>query len=318
MRVGEKETSEQAAIVARYEDLFTREQLDALAHDETEVADDGRERLTRLRLMCEGGILVRELAERDDALENALLAARVPWQGEELPLRTRSSASRDACLVRRAGRARRRGAAGVRVVQRRPEVAPGGARGARCRALRRGEPGGAQRGGEGNRARASARGARRHARGDDRRLHDGTRPVVRPPPRRGARCNPVVRARGVAATAVTARDDVHARAIGAGVQRHTRRARPRPRSRERHPARPRRPAAEVAARVCHPLGPAAARASHHPRAGRPARLRGLSPRGRSRAALRGLRSGASVRVPAAVPRPRADRDLLVPARLDRP
>ena len=154
-----------------------------------------------------------------------------PVAGRGAAVAQRSSASRDACLVRRAGRARRRGAAGVRVVQRRPEVAPGGARGARCRALRRGEPGGAQRGGEGNRARASARGARRHARGDDRRLHDGTRPVVRPPPRRGARCNPVVRARGVAATAVTARDDVHARAIGAGVQRHTRRARPRSRSR---------------------------------------------------------------------------------------
>ena len=30
VRVGEKETSEQAAIVARYADLFTREQLDAL------------------------------------------------------------------------------------------------------------------------------------------------------------------------------------------------------------------------------------------------------------------------------------------------
>ena len=44
--------------------------------------------MTRLRLTCEDGIAVRELAERDDALENALLAARVPWQGEELPLRT--------------------------------------------------------------------------------------------------------------------------------------------------------------------------------------------------------------------------------------
>ncbi len=34
VRVGEKETSEQAAIVRRYEDLFTREQLDALREAE--------------------------------------------------------------------------------------------------------------------------------------------------------------------------------------------------------------------------------------------------------------------------------------------
>ena len=34
VRVGEKETSEQAAIVARYADLFTREQLDALREAE--------------------------------------------------------------------------------------------------------------------------------------------------------------------------------------------------------------------------------------------------------------------------------------------
>ena len=88
VRVGEKESSEQAAIVARYADLFTREQLEALRVAEDTAGDEGRERLTRLRLTCEGGILVRALAERDDALENALLAARVPWQGEQLPLRS--------------------------------------------------------------------------------------------------------------------------------------------------------------------------------------------------------------------------------------
>jgi hypothetical protein len=88
VRVGQKETSEQAAIVARYADLFTREQLGSL-HDEEDAAEgDERERLTRLRLTCEGGIVVRELAEREDALENAILATRVPWEGEELPLRT--------------------------------------------------------------------------------------------------------------------------------------------------------------------------------------------------------------------------------------
>ena len=87
VRVGEKETSEQAAIVARYAGLFSREQVDALREQEVAAADDDRERLYRLRKTCEAGIISAELAERDDALENAILAARVPWQGEELPLR---------------------------------------------------------------------------------------------------------------------------------------------------------------------------------------------------------------------------------------
>jgi hypothetical protein len=88
VRVGEKETSEQAAIVARYADLFTRPQLEALLDAERAADSDARERLYRLRKTCESGIVVAELAERDDALENALLAARVRWDGEELPLRS--------------------------------------------------------------------------------------------------------------------------------------------------------------------------------------------------------------------------------------
>ncbi|MGH3130762.1 MAG: hypothetical protein ACRDNX_08090, partial [Gaiellaceae bacterium] len=89
VRVGEKEISEQAAIVARYGDLFSRQQLDALR--EAEEAESGaaeRERLYRLRKTCEGGLVTAELAERDDALENALLAARVTFRGEEMSLRT--------------------------------------------------------------------------------------------------------------------------------------------------------------------------------------------------------------------------------------
>ncbi len=88
VRVGEKETSEQAAIVARYADLFTREQLEVLR--ETEGATNGAEQeaIARLRITCQEGIVERELVEREDALENALLAARVAWKGEELPLRS--------------------------------------------------------------------------------------------------------------------------------------------------------------------------------------------------------------------------------------
>jgi hypothetical protein len=87
VRVGEKETSEQAAIVARYEDLFTREQLETLSAEEEGAAQQERERLYRLREACAGGIVVRELAERSDRLENAILAERITYEGEELPLR---------------------------------------------------------------------------------------------------------------------------------------------------------------------------------------------------------------------------------------
>jgi hypothetical protein len=88
VRVGEKETSEQAAIVARYADLSTRRQLDALREAESAADGDERERLYRLRKTCESGIVAAELAEREDELENAILAARVSFQGEELPLRS--------------------------------------------------------------------------------------------------------------------------------------------------------------------------------------------------------------------------------------
>ena len=89
VRVGEKEVSERAEIVARYRDLFSREQLDALRGAEQEAADDNdRERLYRLRKTCEAGVVSAELAEREDALENAILAARVEFKGEELPIRS--------------------------------------------------------------------------------------------------------------------------------------------------------------------------------------------------------------------------------------
>jgi hypothetical protein len=86
VRVGEKETSEQAAIVARYADLFTRGQHARLREAEASAGDDV-ERVFRLREACEGGIVMAELAERLDALENAILAARVSHGGRELPLR---------------------------------------------------------------------------------------------------------------------------------------------------------------------------------------------------------------------------------------
>jgi hypothetical protein len=91
VRVGEKETSEQAAIVARYASLFTRDQHTALKGAEAGEGD-GQERLARLRDACEGGIVMAELAERIDALENAILACRVVHDGEQVPLRAAQAA----------------------------------------------------------------------------------------------------------------------------------------------------------------------------------------------------------------------------------
>jgi hypothetical protein len=89
VRVGEKETSEQASIVARHADLFTPEQLEALRAAEADAVDaDEQERLYRLRRTCEAGIVDAELAGREDELANALLAARLTFDGDEIPLRT--------------------------------------------------------------------------------------------------------------------------------------------------------------------------------------------------------------------------------------
>jgi hypothetical protein len=88
VRVGEKERSEAAAIVARYADLFTREQLDHLREQEDAATEDReRERLHRLRKSCEGGLLARELVHLQDEVQNELLAIRVTYRGEEMPLR---------------------------------------------------------------------------------------------------------------------------------------------------------------------------------------------------------------------------------------
>ena len=88
VRVGEKVTSEQAAIVERFRDLFRHEQLEALRQAEESAPVGERERLYRLRKTCDSGIVAAELAGREDELENAILAVRLTWRGEELPLRS--------------------------------------------------------------------------------------------------------------------------------------------------------------------------------------------------------------------------------------
>jgi len=88
VRVGEKETSDQAAIVARYADLFSRDQLDSLHEAEQAAHDpDEQERIYRLRKTCEEGLISAQLVEKEDALENAELSATVVFRGETMPLR---------------------------------------------------------------------------------------------------------------------------------------------------------------------------------------------------------------------------------------
>src|SRR3954471_24619907 len=90
VRVGEKEVSEQAAIVARYADLFSREQLAALREEEhgrdgergEGSSGGGGGGFYRLPKTGESGLGAAELAERDDELENAQLAARVKFKHE--------------------------------------------------------------------------------------------------------------------------------------------------------------------------------------------------------------------------------------------
>ena len=122
--MGEKETSEQAAIVARYADLFTREQLETLAGAEAAAAGDDREEIARLRLTCQEGIVDRELAEREDALENALLAARVALGRRRASAPLGPGAPGRRGRLRRPRRARRRRARGVGLLQRRAPLAP--------------------------------------------------------------------------------------------------------------------------------------------------------------------------------------------------
>lgn len=92
VRVGEKDVSEHAAIVARYADLFTPEQLEVLREAaRAETNADERERLYRLRKTCESGLVATRIAPLQDALQNAELAAEVEYRGETLPLRTASA-----------------------------------------------------------------------------------------------------------------------------------------------------------------------------------------------------------------------------------
>ena len=315
MRVGEKETSEQAAIVARYADLFTREQHAALKA----VEDAAAEGEPRAALPAAGGLCrrrsSRELAEARTARERRpRRTGRV--QGRDLPLRT---AQAKLALLDDYARARRARAAGrrrLRRVQRRP------ARAARAR-RRRSTPSSpaspirsAQRGAQGHRP-ARALGARWP-----------TPPAGRMrPSRRSASAGSTGSSARSARTSPCPAHVAYVRRLSPLAELYTKeRAVPvcletltrlgfdlaaDSRIQLDLDDRP----AEEPACLRDRLRSARGRPPDHPRAGRAARLPGASPRGGARPALRGLRPGAAVHVPPALARPRADRDLLVPGRV---
>ena len=301
----------------RFADLFSREQLDALREaEEARVGRRARAALPAAQDLRVGPRLGRARRARGRAREPAARGARhVPGRGDAAP--ERAGPARGAAVVRGSRGARRDPGRGERAVQRRPARADARRRGARRRLLGHRRSDRAERGGEGDLAARALEGAR------SRRATLATRASARCA-RRGSR--------GCSATTVPTIPSSYHTAYMRRLSplestytkdrateiclRDARGARLRPERTAEHQARSRRPAAEVAARVCDRERPAEGRAPDHARAGRAARLPGVPARGGARAALRGLRPRPAVHVPAHLARPRADRDLLVHRRGD--
>ncbi len=292
VRVGEKEVSEQAAIVARYADLFSRDQLDALHAEEEKAGDDAeRERLYRLRKTCEGGIVAAELAERADELENAILAARVEFKSETFPLRTalaKLAVLDDYGDRDRLGEIHREASAAFN--QQRLELIRAYEE---LEAELSGEPDPVARSDEEKQiSMRDLESVLVQASEDIEQSFIAMRErwferVLGLQPRGRAE----LRTHELRPQAVPARVDVHEGARDRGLPRHPEAARFRPRGRPTHPPGPRGPAAEGAARLRDRVRPAAGRPPDHARDGRAPRLPGAAARGGARPALRRRRPG---------------------------
>ena len=292
----------------------------ARMRDEEEAAEgDQREWLYRLRKTCESGLIAAELAEKDDELENAILAARLTFKGEELPLR--SALARLAVISdykERDELGELHGQKSAEFNEQRLEL---------LRAYEEleadltEEPDAVARNEEEKQIslRELEVGPRCGERPDRRCVHRDARTLVRAVARTGPRGSTVVGAHGLRAPPFAARLDV---LKGPGDRRlscDAVGARLRPRRGQEHPVLgPRRPAPEVSACLRHRLRPAERRAPDHPRAGRTARLSSVPPRSRSRTPLRRCRPESALHVPQDLPRSCADRDLLVHLRGDHP
>lgn len=86
-RVGLKERQETAPIVARYETLYTKEQIEAL-RGEIERAGDGerREELIRLHNALLEGYVEARVAALDDEVVSSFAAATTEVDGETYPI----------------------------------------------------------------------------------------------------------------------------------------------------------------------------------------------------------------------------------------
>ena len=205
VRVGEKERSEAAAIVARYADLFTREQLDHLRQREDEERRRCRARAPPPASEVVRGRLARTRA-RPPPGRGAERAARdprrVPRGGDALA--QRAGQARRARRVRRARGAgrdpRRRDCDDERAASRRRPSRGEDARGAqRHRGSRR-----AVRRRQGHLAPAARRGAPRRQRARRGLLRGDAGAMARPHPRRRAPGEPVRLSRCLRAAAVAA------------------------------------------------------------------------------------------------------------------
>ncbi len=129
MRVGEKETSEQAEIVARYADLFTREQHESLRDEEdaAEPATSASDCTASVRRASAASSSPRSPSART-ASRTSFLAARVDFRGESLPLRSAQAMLAILDEYADAQRARRPGRGRLGPFQRRPPGADCGRR----------------------------------------------------------------------------------------------------------------------------------------------------------------------------------------------
>ncbi len=318
MRVGEKDVSEQTEIVKRYADLFSVEQLEALREAEDAASGDERELLYRLRKTCEGGLISAALVEREDELENRMLAERITFRDEEMPLR---NAQAQLAVLTAYGDREELGeiqaAASAAFNDDRLGLI---AAAEQLAAELSGVPDPIERNEEEKaislRELSGVLKAASDTATDSFAVQRDA--VVREAPRPGPRGGAVELPHRLHAPALAARVDLHEGARDRDLPGDADRARLRPRRGDQHQARPRRPAAEGAARLRDRERSAERRAPDHARPGRAARLPGVPARGRPRAPLRRRRPGAPLHLPAHLARPRADRDLLVHRRSDHP
>ena len=319
MRVGEKEISEQAAIVERYRDLFSPGQLDVLR----EAEERSERRRARAALPAAQDVRGRDRRRR------AAPRARTSSRTGSWPRASTGAARRCRCgLRRRSSPCCPPTATATSSARSRTPSAPASTTTASscsppARRSRPSSPASPTRS-RGTReekgislheleraldaaSRASTAGVRPAARtlvreaarpgaggGADLEPHELPAPALAA---RGRRTRRSVPSRSASATLA---------ALGFDLERNA-----------RHPARPGRPPAEVAARLRDRLRSAERRPPDHARPGRPARLPGAScTRPATRSTTRASIPQLPVHVPQALARPRADRDLLVHRRGD--